>query len=36
MYDAVRTAMGIQDEGLDEFNPFKGTDNASVKEQDPK
>lgn len=35
MYDAVRTAMGIQDEGLDEFNLFKGTDNASVKEQDP-
>lgn len=35
MYDAIRQAMGIQDEGLDEFNIFKGADNSSVKEQDP-
>ena len=35
MYDAIRDAMGINDESIEEISLFKGTDNASVKEQDP-
>ena len=37
MYDAIRNAMGVKNEqDVDEISLFKGTDNNSVKEQDPK
>jgi hypothetical protein len=36
MYDAIRDAMGVKNEqDVDEISLFKGTDNNSVKEQDP-
>lgn len=36
MYDAIRNAMGVKNEqDVDEISLFKGTDNNSVKEQDP-
>ena len=40
MYNAVRKGMGVKDtepaeEDVNEFNLFKGADNASIKEQDP-
>ena len=36
MYDAIRNAMGVKNEqDVDEISLFQGTDNNSVKEQDP-